>query len=356
MLINGRFLTEGSPGFEGFAQHMIAALDRRGELGGARVAVPRGTLPMLPLPATLPVDPAGVFQGAAWEQMDLPRLAGDGWLVNFCGTSPWRRRRQLVVVQDLAALLAPGLLSAWQRRWQLQQLRWQLASAQCVVTLSQAAARALWPLRSASQEIEVLFQPGDHLLRQPADRSVLEPLDLRGRRYVLAVDGRWPGGSSERVEQLMADLALPATLLVVISDRDPSQQAHQAPRAPAADPREQRHVVSPTPAQRRALYEGAACLVYAPAHAASAEPVAEALCCGCPVVATRRAALWEICGDAALYAEPDDLPALASQLRRLLGSTHLARELRAAARERSLDLTWDRAAMLFSLLGQQLAE
>ena len=50
------------------------------------------------------------------------------------------------------------------------------------------------------------------------------------------------------------------------------------------------------------------------------------------------------------------LPALASQLRRLLGSTHLARELRAAARERSLDLTWDRAAMLFSLLGQQLAE
>jgi hypothetical protein len=233
MLINGRFLTEGSPGFEGFAQHMIAALERRGELGGARVAVPRGTLPMLPLPASLPVDPAGAFHGAAWEQLDLPRLAGDGWLVNFCGTSPWRRRRQLVVVQDLAAVLAPASLSAWQRRWQLQQLRWQLASAQCVVTLSQAAARALWPLRSASQEIEVLFQPGDHLLRQPADRSVLEPLDLRGRRYVLAVDGRWPGGSSERVERLMAELALPATLLVVISDRDPSQQAHQALRAPA---------------------------------------------------------------------------------------------------------------------------
>ena len=40
----------------------------------------------------------------------------------------------------------------------------------------------------------------------------------------------------------------------------------------------------------------------------------EAMACGCPVVATRRAALWEICGDAALYAEPDDLPALASQL------------------------------------------
>jgi len=77
--------------------------------------------------------------------------------------------------------------------------------------------------------------------------------------------------------------------------------------------------------------------------------VIEAFACGCPVVASRRASIPELAGDAALLVDPDDIPAMADAICRIAQDAQLAARLRAAGLRRATRWTWMAAA-------QQLVE
>jgi glycosyltransferase involved in cell wall biosynthesis len=73
-------------------------------------------------------------------------------------------------------------------------------------------------------------------------------------------------------------------------------------------------------------------------------PCLEAMACGVPVVAARRAALPETCGNAALLVDPDDRKALADATLEAACDSDLRRRLRAAGPERAAAFSWDRSA------------
>lgn len=58
-------------------------------------------------------------------------------------------------------------------------------------------------------------------------------------------------------------------------------------------------------AQLRGLYTGAEALVYASIYEGFGLPLLEAMACGAPVVAARRASIPEVCGDAGILVEPE---------------------------------------------------
>jgi glycosyltransferase involved in cell wall biosynthesis len=72
-------------------------------------------------------------------------------------------------------------------------------------------------------------------------------------------------------------------------------------------------------------------------------PALEAMACGAPVVAARRGALPEVCGDAALLVEPE-ATALAKGLTQLLHDRRLTEELRSLGRVRAAQFEWSAAA------------
>jgi glycosyltransferase involved in cell wall biosynthesis len=72
-------------------------------------------------------------------------------------------------------------------------------------------------------------------------------------------------------------------------------------------------------------------------------PALEAMVCGTPVVAARRGALPEVCGDAALLVEPDG-GAIAEGIERVLADPGLAGELRERGARRAADFSWESAA------------
>ena len=72
-------------------------------------------------------------------------------------------------------------------------------------------------------------------------------------------------------------------------------------------------------------------------------PLIDAMARGVPAMASSQAALREVGGDAALYANAESVDSIADQLRRLIDSVELRNELRRAGLIRSAAFTWDSA-------------
>jgi glycosyltransferase involved in cell wall biosynthesis len=91
-------------------------------------------------------------------------------------------------------------------------------------------------------------------------------------------------------------------------------------------------------AELAALYRGAACLVHPSRYEGFGLTVVEAMASGTPVVATPDAAVREVAGEAAVFAEPDEL---AEAITRAIADRD---RLSAAGLERATRFTWDETA------------
>jgi glycosyltransferase involved in cell wall biosynthesis len=92
------------------------------------------------------------------------------------------------------------------------------------------------------------------------------------------------------------------------------------------------------------LYSGAECFLFPSLSEGFGFPVLEAMACGAPVVASDRASLPEVVGDAGALVEPTDPDALAEAVVRLLESPERRAEARRRGLERAARFTWERCA------------
>lgn len=94
------------------------------------------------------------------------------------------------------------------------------------------------------------------------------------------------------------------------------------------------------------LYRAAAVFVYPSLFEGFGFPPLEAMACGCPVLCSTRGALGEIVGEAAATVNPEDVPALKTQLAALASDPALRARLRMTGLERAQRFQWQRTAAL----------
>lgn len=92
------------------------------------------------------------------------------------------------------------------------------------------------------------------------------------------------------------------------------------------------------------LYSAARAFVFPSIYEGFGLPPLEAMACGCPVIASDVASLPEVCGDAALYANPYDARDMAAKLQELASSASLAERLVGAGFRRVEQFSWNQAA------------
>jgi glycosyltransferase involved in cell wall biosynthesis len=97
-------------------------------------------------------------------------------------------------------------------------------------------------------------------------------------------------------------------------------------------------------AELEGLYASATCMAFPSLAEGFGLPVLEAMARGLPVACSNATSLPEVAGEAALYFDPLDLPAMSGAIERLLRDGELRQRLAAAGREQAAHFTWERTA------------
>ncbi|MER9952265.1 glycosyltransferase family 1 protein [Mesorhizobium sp. M0047] len=270
-----------------------------------------------------------------WVQAQLPWHVPGG-LLSFCNLAPVVLRRHIACIHDMHTRLMPSSYARgfrWAHRLILPALGWRAAR---ITTVSQLSRSHLVEFGIAPEEsIVVTYNGSDHAKRWDAARSSLA-VD-RGRPYVLCLGRRGQEyknmGLLARLASLLDDMGLD---LWMPGDVDEATVLRYVPQMPG-------NIVLIGRIEdddfKKAL-EGALCFLFPSRIEGFGLPAVEAMASGCPVVASTSPCLPEICGDSALYADPDDVQSWAEAVRLLMLAPDLRQRLVAKGHARANSYSW----------------
>jgi glycosyltransferase involved in cell wall biosynthesis len=348
IVVNGRFLQRPVTGVERFAIETLRALDLRIAQGLQKpvfvLAVPPGTEPAVSF-AHIPVQAVGRHQGHLWEQLDLALFSRGRSLLNLCNTAPMFKREQAVVIHDAGVFSVPQAFSAGFRLAYKVIHRGLVRSGAQILTVSEfSRSDLLRHLPFAQDRIQVLPESAEHMLHAKADPSVLVRAGLQARPYVLAVSSMAAHKNFRLVLDAIATLDAPPFDVAIAGGAN----AKVFGTAGQVQSDHIKWLGYVSDAELRALYEGAMCFVFPSVYEGFGIPPLEAMQCGCPVLAARAASIPEVCGDAALYFDPQDSRALAALLMKVAQDPSLRARMGQQGRARAQQFTWARAAQALS--------
>lgn len=105
-----------------------------------------------------------------------------------------------------------------------------------------------------------------------------------------------------------------------------------------------------------ALYTLAELFVYPSFYEGFGLPPLEAMACGATVIVSNTSAMPEVCGDGALYVDPNDTDQIAQTMSNLLQDTDMKARLSEKGKSRAMLFSWDKAAEDHIKLFQQVME
>lgn len=99
-----------------------------------------------------------------------------------------------------------------------------------------------------------------------------------------------------------------------------------------------------TDAQKVFLYRRAEALLYVSLYEGFGLPIVEAFTLGCPVITSRRGAMEEVAGEAALLVDPENTADITEAMEQISSSSSLARRLKEGGRRRAEVFSWEQTA------------
>ncbi|MBI4878562.1 MAG: glycosyltransferase family 4 protein [Planctomycetes bacterium] len=263
---------------------------------------------------------------------------------------PVTRARTVVTVQDVVFDIDPSFHEQGFRRAVAPRLRAALAAASAVIVPSRETRDQVAARYSVPEERLFLVPHGaEHVLAPGAAAAheverLLERAKV-ARPYILSVGTIEPRKNHLRLLAAFqrASNALPHTLVLAGGFGWLCAEA----RARIAALRRGGRVVHFADLEDRflpGLYQGADFTVYPSLYEGFGLPVLESLALGVPVVTTRRGALPEVGGDAAVYADAEDEADLAETMRRVATDADLRLRLAEEGKKQAAAFSWRRSA------------
>jgi len=354
--INGRFLSQEATGVQRYAEELVRTLDvmiDSGEIADGRFVIlaPKNVKQKLDL-RHIPVKLVGLFSGHLWEQVELPRYARCGFLINLCNTAPLAQRRQIVTIHDAGVHALPGSYSFLFRLWYRILLSRLGKTASQILTVSDFSRDELGRhIGISPDKIRAIHHGSDHIAAAAAEDYIIERAGLAGRPFLLAA-------SSINLRKNFQGLLLALELLgpvdfdiVIAGGINPRVFGEMTIRIPENI----RRLGYVTNGELKSLYRHATAFIYPSFYEGFGLPPLEAMACGCPVIVSDIPPHHEVCGEAALYCDPYNINDIADKISRTMNDSDLRRQLSALGLKRAENFNWRKSAGEFYDIVKELA-
>ena len=343
-ILNARFSGQPLTG----VQRVAYELGRRlFELRGDVTALaPVPAFPEYNIPVEVAQSAFPALGGHIWEQSILRRrTTRDDILVNLGGTGPYGFRRQIVMIHDVNYLLGAEGYS-WKFREWYRHLQSNLVRCAAICTVSQWSANEIARAFDIDADaITVIHNSADHIDAIVPGRGALDRYGISSRPYLLCVGSANPNKNFAAALDAFKAIPSPQFDLVIAGGGNPrifrqddrvedNPRIHALPRV--SDP------------ELKAIMAGAAGFVMPSLLEGFGLPALEAMRVGTPVISSNAASLPEVCGDAALYFQPDNLRELTQAMLSLMEDPKLQSDLRKRGLARANAFSSDRSASKLS--------
>ncbi|NLG28782.1 MAG: glycosyltransferase family 4 protein [Chloroflexi bacterium] len=259
-------------------------------------------------------------------------------------------RRKVLTVHDLSFMRYPECSSPALLEYLMDAVPRSVARADVLLADSESTRADLVELLHAPAERVVVVYAGveTRFARQPAEavHAVLDKYKLR-QPFILGLGTLQPRKNYARLirayHQLRREHGVPHQL-VIGGGRGWLYEEIDATIAELGLGEQVRLPGFVDDADLPALYSAADVFAFPSLYEGFGIPILEAMGCGTPVVTANASSLPEVAGDAALLVDPNDVPALAHALWRLIDDVALRDALVARGAAQVARFTWQSAA------------
>ncbi|MBO4300327.1 MAG: glycosyltransferase family 4 protein [Desulfovibrio sp.] len=286
-----------------------------------------------------------VFTACRWGFSRVSRQVYDCYFEpNFILNTSVRARKAVMTVHDLSCFLFPQWHPAERVRHMERHFHASLDRADAIITVSEAIRKELISFYGVAETRVVTIHNGvDHEVFRPVPlqvcQSVRQTFDLP-EHFVLHVGTLEPRKNLQTL--LQAHAALPeklrqlCPLLLAGASGWNNKSLQDAVRLND----HVRWLGYVQDGDLAVLYNLADVMVYPSWYEGFGLPVAEAMACGCPVLASSDPALVETAGGAARHVPPGDVETMSACLKEMLEDVNLRQSMRQEGLNRSARFTW----------------
>ena len=304
--INGRFLSQSLTGVQRYAKQVVHTLDTiLGERGTGdldlEILAPPDAVHSTEL-RNIGIRVIGRFGGHTWEQSVL-RAHARGGLLSLCNTGPIWHRRHIVCIHDTITRDCPQSFSPRFRALYRVLLPALGRTARTVATVSGHSADDLVRY-GISQRDKIILAPNGH--EHVADWKPAHSERTRNaadRNTILVVGSMAPHKNTKLIVGLtdtLRDFGIEVAV-VGMANRRVFEATTNCPGTERV-----KWLGRVSDEELAALLQDCVCLAFPSLYEGFGLPPLEAMALGCPVVVSDCTGLPEVCGDAALYAPPDN--------------------------------------------------
>lgn len=347
--INGKFLSQSVSGVQRYAIELIYEMDRLlgKEFYDDRykfiLFYPKNRRYTLNLQC-IEQRCVGFLSGHAWEQIELPLYAWNGFLLNLGNVAPLIKNRQIVTIHDAAVFACPQGFSFLFRTW--YKLIYFVLSHKLknIVTVSNFSKDELIRLCNFRKDcIHVIYSGIEHIFNSRPDEKILSKYKLKERPYVLVVASMNPNKNFKLIIEAAKLCKDEKFHFIVVGGSNSYVFADTL----FEDSQHVKHIGYVSDEELAALYCNAACFIFPSLYEGFGFPPLEAMAHGCPVIVSPLASLPEICADSALYCDPYNPQELVEKVKLILENNAARDELIKKGDLRINHFSWKRCAESF---------